>query len=257
MDLAKCSMRQSQRSTAASTSIRRALAWQCLREAIVEPSATFLRTELRPRLGGVRHHRCDRGAGRRVDGSARHRRRGRAVRADVRQLPGVHLLGRRGCQAGHPPAAELRVRPRRVPRRDHTEDEAAADQQPAQPHRACAERSGVAVHRRHGDRTRPDRDHRRGLRAPRVRWLRPHASRHHPWHARAHVGDLEWWQDVQHHRLEDRLDLCAAGVDRRGSNGEAVPHLRQRCSVPTGDRGRSRLARFVLHGVRCRHAEQA
>ena len=61
-------------------------------------------------------------------GAARHRRRGRAVRADVRQLPGVHRPRRRRRQAGHAAATDVRLRSRRVPRRDHTEDQAAADQ---------------------------------------------------------------------------------------------------------------------------------
>ena len=46
-------------------------------------------------------------------------------------------------------------------------------------------------------------------------------------------------------------------LDRRGTHGQAVPHLRQRCAVPTGDRGRPRPARLVLRRVRRRHAGQA
>ncbi len=104
-----------------------------------------------------------------LHGLARHRRRGRAVRADVRQLPGVHRPRRSGCEAGHAATSVVRVRSRRAPRRDHTEDEAAAHQHAAQPDRACAERRRAAADRRPRHRARPDRHHRRGLRAPGVR----------------------------------------------------------------------------------------
>ena len=54
-------------------------------------------------------------------------------------------------------------------------------------------------------RARPDRDHRRGLRAPRVRRARAHPARHAARHGRAHADDLLAGQDVQRHRLEGRL----------------------------------------------------
>ena len=51
---------------------------------------------------------------------------------------------------------------------------------------------------------------RRGLRAPGVRRRRARPDGDAARHARAHAGDLQRRQDVQHHRLEDRLDLRPA-----------------------------------------------
>ena len=78
-----------------------------------------------------------------------------------------------------------------------------------------------------------------------------------PGHARAHADDLVRRQDVQHHRLEDRLDLRPGGAGHRGADGQAVPHLRQRRPVPAGDRRRARPARRVLRRARRRPAGQA
>ena len=100
--------------------------------------------------------------------------------------------------------------------------------------------------RRARDRARPDRRHRRGLRAPRVRRRRARADGDAARHGRAHAHDLVRRQDVQHHRLEDRLDVRARAAGRRRADRQAVPHLRQRRTVPAGDRGRARPARRVL-----------
>ena len=76
-------------------------------------------------------------------------------------------------------------------------------------------------------------------------------------HARAHAHDLVGRQDVPHDRLEDRLDVRPRGPRHGGADGQAVPHLRERRPVPTGDRGRARAARRVLRRVwppSCRRA---
>ena len=54
------------------------------------PSTALLRPRTRSGRRGARHRRCHRGARRRVARDARRRRRSDRVRADVRQLPGVH-----------------------------------------------------------------------------------------------------------------------------------------------------------------------
>ena len=80
----------------------------------------------------------------------------------------------------------------------------AAAQLAAQPDGQGAHARGAAADRRRLPRARPDRDHRRGLRAPRLRRrARPavHAARH----GGAHADDLLAGQDVLRHGLEDGL----------------------------------------------------
>jgi N-succinyldiaminopimelate aminotransferase len=57
---------------------------------------------------------------------------------------------------------------------------------------------------------------------------------------RAHAHHLVGRQDVQHHRLEDRVGVRAGAAGGRG-RPQAVPHLRERRPVPAGDRRRPRL----------------
>ena len=106
------------------------------------------------------------------------------------------------------------------------------------------------------DRARPDRRDRRGVRAPAVRRSPPRSARHPPGDARAHADHLVGRQDVQHHRLEDRLDERPRAARHGGPHGEAVPHLRQRSPVPAGDRRRSRAADSVLRRPRRRRCRR-
>ena len=68
-----------------------------------------------------------------------------------------------------PATTAVRLRPRRAARRDHAADQAAAAQHAAQPDRQGVRRRRAGADRRARDRARPDRGHRRGLRAPRLR----------------------------------------------------------------------------------------
>ena len=81
--------------------------------------------------------------------------------------------------------------------------------------RGAASGSPTLVHR-----ARPDRDHRRGLRAPRLRRPRAHPALDAARHGRAHADDLLARQDVQRHRLEGRLGDRAR---RRSSPPSAPP----------------------------------
>ena len=107
-------------------------------------------------------------------------------------------------------------------------------------------RDELTLDRRARQRVRRDRRHRRGLRASRVLRRRARADGHAAGHGRAHADDLVGRQDVQHDRLEDRLGQRAGGAGRRHQDRQAVPHVRQRRPVPTGDRGRAGAARPVL-----------
>ena len=61
-------------------------------------------------------------------------------------------------------------------------------------------------------------------------------ARHLRRDGRAHGHHFQRRQDVQRHRLEDRLGLRSGAADRRGPGGQAVPHLRRRRAVPAGRR---------------------
>ena len=96
---------------------------------------------------------------------------------------------------------------------------AADPADPAQ-HPAQSDRQGVRcrradARRRPGDRPRPHRRHRRGLRAPRVPRRRAHPDGDAAGHGRADADDLVGRQDVQHDRVEGRLDVRPATARRR------------------------------------------
>ena len=136
--------------------------------------------------------------------------------------------------------AAVQLRSRRVARRDHTEDQAAADQHArTTPPVMCSSAdelqliADLAIEHDLLVITDEVYEH-----------LVFDDARHVPMatlagHARPHAGDLQRRQDVQHDRMEDRLDLRAAAAHRRGTHREAVPDLRQRRAVPTGDRRRA------------------
>ena len=68
---------------------------------------------------------------------------------------------------------------------------------------------------------------------------REHMSRWHvARHGRAHADHLVGRQDLPHDRLEDRLDDRPRACSSPRPNRQAVPDVRERCTVPTGDRGR-------------------
>ena len=92
---------------------------------------------------------------------------------------------------------------------------------------------------------RPDPGERRGLRAPGLRG-RPPAAGRPAGHARAHRDHLVGRQDLQPHRLEDRLDLRAGAADPRPPGGPPVHHLLQRHAAPAGGRRGSRRRRRLL-----------
>ncbi len=157
--------------------------------------ASFLRPRLRRRHGGTRHRRCHRGARRRVAGDARRRRRGRAVRADVRQLSGLHRARRWRAQARRAATRtgrrrSLRLRSRRVPRRGHRADETDPAQYASQPDRQGVHARRTRVHRGGRCRTRRADHHRRGLRTPRVLRCRARPDGRSARHGRAHAHDL-------------------------------------------------------------------
>ena len=91
-------------------------------------------------------------------------------------------------------------------------------------------------------------DLRRGLRAPGLRG-RARAAGHPARHARAHGDHLLGRQDLQRHRLEDRLDLRAAGAHPGAPGGAPVHHLLQRHPVPARGRPRPRRRGRLLRRV--------
>ena len=220
--------------------------------------AALRRADLRPRHRGAGHRRRHRGAGRGAARAAGHRRRGRAVRADVRLLRRRHRHGRwRRPARSAPPAGRRRravdVRPGRAAGRDHPAHQAAAAQHPAQPHRQGVHPRRAGPARRATPSTHDllvltDEVYEHlvfsGARAP--------VDRHPARDAGAHARRQQRGQDLQRHRLEDRLDLRAGPAGRRRPHRQAVPDLRQRRAVPARRRRRARPARRVLHARRPR-----
>ena len=101
-------------------------------------------------------------------------------------------------------------------------------------------------------RARPDRDHRRGLRAPRLRRARAHPAGDADRDGGAHADDLLARQDVQRHGLEGRLGDRAGAARRRRARGQAVPDVRGRDAVPARGRRRAAARRRLVRGVRGR-----
>ena len=131
-----------------------------------------------------------------------------------------------------------------------------APQLAAQPDRQGVLGRGARADRAAVRRARPHRDHRRGLRAPGLRRAaRP--ARHPAGDARPHGHDLVGRQDVLVHGLEDRLALRAARPRRRGPDGQAVPHLRERRAVPVRRRRRARPPRLGVPAGRRRARREA
>ena len=67
-------------------------------------------------------------------------------------------------------------------------------------------------------------------------------DRHAAGHARAHGHDQRRLQDVQRHRLADRLDHRAGRPDRRDPEGARLPHRGRARAAAGGSRGGARRA---------------
>ena len=242
----RCSTQPSPPSAAASTSTRRGPACRSCATAIAEHQRRWYGIELDPDTEVRRHRRRDRGARRRAARDARPRRRGRAVRADVRQLPGLHRAGRRRarCRCCSRPADgsygfdpdELRaaVTARTKLILLNTPHNPTGKVFDARELTTIAE---LAIEHDLIVVTDEVYEHLAVRRAP----ARP--DLHAAGDGGADADDLVGRQDVQHDRLEDRLDDRPGPLVDRGADRQAVPHLRQRRAVPAGDRRRSRPAR--------------
>ena len=137
--------------------------------------------------------------------------------------------------AGRP---RFRDRRRRAARRRHPAHPRADRQLAAQPDGHGRHRRRVVGDRRARRRARPAGDHRRGVRAAGVRRAAPPPAGRLPGHGRADDHHLERGEDVQRHRLEDRLGLRPSRSHRRRARGQAVPDLRRRRAVPARRRRR-------------------
>ena len=144
-----------------------------LRQAIADAPAPVLRPRARPRHRGARDGRRDRGAGRRAARAARRRRRGRACssrcttatrRASRWPVPSpcryCCARDRRHATGSTPTSCARAITPRTKLILLNT---------PHNPTGKVFDADELHVDRRPRHRARPDRRHRRGLRAPRVR----------------------------------------------------------------------------------------
>ena len=199
------------------------------------PRAALPRPGLRPRGRGPGHRRRHRGAVRRPARPAGHRRRGRAVRADVRLLRRGHRDGRRRGPARsrstrRPTApAGWTFDPDRAAGRDHARARSCCCSTPrtTPPARCSPARSStvLAVHAI---------DHDLLVLTDEVYEHLVFAGARHtsiatlPGMRERTLVVEQRRQDLQRHRLEDRLDLRAGAAGRRRPHRQAVPHLRQR-----------------------------
>ena len=184
--------------------------------AIADARAALPRAGLRPGHRGAGHRRRHRGAGRCAARPARPRRRGRALRADVRQLRRRHRDGRRR----RPPGAAAPARRPTGRHRPWTFDPAELRAAVTPAHQAAA-----AQH--------PAQPDRQGLRPRRARRWSPSSPSSTTCSCSPTRSTSTWSspapgtsrsptlpgmrertlvvssarQDLQHHRLEDRLDL--------------------------------------------------
>ncbi len=220
------------------------------------PPAALLRDRGRPAHRGpghLRRHGGDRGG---AAGALRARRRRRLLRALLRLLCGRDRDGGREAPACDAEPAALDGRPRRARGRHHPPCARAAAQHAAQPDGQGVLAPRAGADRRRVRRARPDRDHRRGLRAPRLR-RRARPAVHPPRHGGAHADDLLAGQDVLRHGMEDGLGGRAGAAGGRRAHGQAVPDLRGRHALPARGRGRARPRRRGLRRPRGRAARQA
>ena len=207
--------------------------------------AALLRARLRRRHRGARHRGRDRGDRRGAARAVRARRRGRDVRAVLRLVRGVHRDGGRDTGASctlRPP--DYVVRPRRAARAAITpRTQLLLLNSPHNPTgkvftRASSSSIAAAVRR-----ARPARRHRRGLRAPRVRRASTSRWRRCPGMRERTVTISSGGKTFSFTGWKVGWVCAPPDARRRGPDGEAVPHLRERRAVPDGDRGRARAAR--------------
>ena len=214
----RCSTPPSRRSAAASTSTRRGPACPCCARPSPATSTASTGSSHDPDTEVLVTAGATEALAGALLGHARRRRRGRRVRADVRQLPGVHRP-RRGPRRARPaapgaPTAATTSTPPSCAAAITPRTRLILLNTPHNPTGKVFDADELARDRRARHRARPARRHRRGLRAPRVPRRHARPDRHAARDGRAHADDLLGRQDVQHDGLEDRLDV-RPGAARR------------------------------------------
>ena len=191
-----------------------------LRQAIARHQQRHYGLELDPDTPGGGDHGLHRGDRGRPARPGRPGRRGRRARALLRLLRRDDPDGRRRTASGHPARTRLPARRRRAPRGRRPAHPLRAAQLAPQPDRHRAHARGAPGGRRRGDRARPRRDHRRGVRAPHLRRPRARAARHAAGDVRADPDPVERRQELQRHRLEGRLGDRPRRARGRGPGGQ-------------------------------------
>ena len=186
------------------------------------PPATFLRAHRRPRHRGARDGRRHRGASPpRCSRSSR--RATRSSPSSRSTTPTPRLIALAGGRHVTVPLRAPDFQP------DPDDLRAAVTDRtriillntPHNPTGAVLARRDPRTRRRARAPPRRAHRHRRGLRAPHLR-RGARAGRHPPGRARAHGDDLQRRQDVQHDRMEGRLDRGAARrCSRRSSRSSS------------------------------------
>ncbi|CAA9247799.1 MAG: Glutamine-dependent 2-keto-4-methylthiobutyrate transaminase / Aspartate/tyrosine/aromatic aminotransferase, partial [uncultured Acetobacteraceae bacterium] len=217
------------------------------------PQPALLRHRGRPGRGGgchVRRHGSDH---RLPDGGFGPRRRVRADRAALRHLPAGGEAARRRAEAGALAAAEVGAAARRAGRRLRAAHQGRAAQLAHEPDRQGVHRRRAGLRRRPGGAARLLCGVRRGVRAPDLRRLAPHAADGAAGDAGAVHAGRQRREDLQPDGLEGGLRHLRPEPGAERGQGAPEPHLHHRAQPPARGGGgadeRGRLLPRHLDGV--------
>ncbi len=207
-----------------------------------------LRHDGRSRDRDLRNVRVHRGDDRDDARRARSRRRGRDLRAVLRELRSGLDPVRRRAEARHPASARLDVRRGRAARGVHRPDPCDRDQLAQQPHRQGVHPRGAVADRRALHAARRDRDHRRDLRAHHLRRREPRPDRHAGRHGRAHRDDQRPVEDLLGDGMARGVGDRVSGADGRHPLRARLPHRCGRGAAAGGGHHRARTPGQLLRG---------
>ncbi len=208
-----------------------------------------VRRERRPGARDHRHLWFHRGDDRGLARIPRSGRRGRGLRAVLRELRAGRDPLRRHATLRAAASARLVLRPGRAGGGLHAEDARDHRQHAQQPDRQGLHARAAADHRRLVLEARCGRRDRRDLRAHPLRGRRARGDGLVAGDEGPHDHDQRHEQELQRNRLAGGLDDCARGADRGDPQGPRLSH--RRCPGPAaGGRGsRPGSARGVLRGA--------
>ena len=209
----------------------------------------YVRDGRRPQHAALRHLRVDRGDDRRHHGHRRSRRRGRRLRAVLRELRArCHPVRRHAAVRD---AARTRLDLRRGRARGGVQ---RADARHHPQHAEQPDGEGVHASRAGIDReTLRDlgrrRVHRRDLRTHDLRRTRARPAHHRPRYGGSDGHDQRPVEDLLGHGMAGRVDDRVARADERDPQGPRLPDRRRGRAAAGGGRRRDGPSRRLLHAA--------